>query len=79
MDTHHLQFILPKFFLVGLVQEWEFPNIMNKYISKDRKFRVNRSDFSVFRLERRSETTKSRRGIEFGDLFLDLAGDEFAL
>jgi hypothetical protein len=61
--THHLQLILPELFLSRLVEEGEVSNMVNEDIPKDRKFRVDRGDFSEFRLKRSTEATEGGWGV----------------
>lgn len=78
-DTYHLQLVLPELLLLGLVQEWEVADMVNKDIPQDWQFRVNGRNLAIFRSEGRAKALQCRGRVQLGDLPSDLLRDEFPL
>jgi hypothetical protein len=53
--------------------------MVHEDVSQNRQLRVNGGDLAELRSEGRSESLKGCGGVEFGDLCVDLSGDELAL
>ena len=76
--TYHLQFVLPELFLLRLVKKRKLSHMVDKDMTKDGQFRIDRRHFSILRSEWRSESLERGRGIELLNLFMNLSVDEFS-
>ena len=61
-----------------LVEKREIADMVNEDISKDREFRVDRSEFAEFGPERLAKAAEGRGGVQLGNLASDFPPDEFA-
>lgn len=77
--TYHLQLVLPKLLLAGLVEEGKVANMVNEDVAKDGQLGVEGRDFADVRLEGRAEALEGGGGVELRHLILDLLCDELAL
>lgn len=63
MVTYHLKLVLPEFLLFRLVEEGEFADMMNEYVSQDGKLGVERRYLAIVGLEGRAESAEGGWGI----------------
>jgi hypothetical protein len=77
--TYHLQFVLPKLLLLGLVEKREVAHMVNEYEAQQRELRVLGSNLAGVGAEGRAKALEGGGRREFGDFILCLARDELAL
>lgn len=77
--TYHLQLILPKLLLAGLIEERELAHMVHKDVSQNRQFRINGGNFPKFRFEGSAEAVEGSRGVQLVDFVTYLTGDQLAL
>ena len=75
-EAHHLQFILPKLLLLGLVKEWKVPDMMDEYVAKDGQVRVDWGDFAIIGSKRGTKPLECRCRRQLINLVMDLLREE---
>jgi hypothetical protein len=77
--TYHLQLVLPKLLLLGLVEEGEVAHMVDEYEAQQGELRVLWGDLAGVGAEGRTEALEGGGRREFSDFILCLARDELAL
>lgn len=77
--THHLQPILPKLLLVGLIEEGKVADVVDEDVAQDRQVRIDGGHLAIVRFEGSAKAAQSGRGGQLGDLMAHLAADELTL
>ena len=77
-EPYHLQLILPKLLLLGLVEKGKLADMVDKDVSEDGQLGVERRHLPKVGLEGCAKPPQRRGGVELRDLPFDLLRDELA-
>lgn len=76
--TYHLKLVLPELLLPRLIEERKVAHMVDEDVPEDGQLGVEGGDLPKVGLERGAEPAQGSRGVELGDLVLDLFGQELS-
>jgi hypothetical protein len=62
--TYHLELVLPELLLLGLVEEWEFADMVDEDVPKDWKLRIKGGYLAEVRFERGTKSSEGSWGVQ---------------